>query len=319
MKTRYPKRFGAMLHAFLDGWTPNQGTYDYQHMQRKTDPETGKAFTMHGQWIPCRSITELISTALSWSITDSYLTAQRFDKFDVVPAKEDGHKETVRSDHDSYRIDRIYSDSDPEDGEADCLDSLPHYKKMQDALEMDGHTPVWVNCSGRGFHTFTYLNRCVSWRRGQVLQDILGYTFGLDFDYWTPITRARMLRLPYSKNSRTNTWVLCVGRNMTLGGLRNAMRSNLEDDGCHWDNPVKIPPEVILKLHPGTEVLHEYRETKREKARAKIRRGIEKKAMEAHGLLEQGKSWPEVANLMGYNDERYLRYWVNHFFNEELQ
>jgi hypothetical protein len=185
---------------------------------------------------------------------------------------------------------------------------------MQDELEVDGRSAIWVICSGRGFHTYTYLNRCVSWREGQLLQDILGYTFVLELDFWTPITRARMMRLPYSRNSRTNTWVLRVGRNMTLVGLRNAMKSELLD-GCHRENPIRVPPEHVLKLHPGKKQLEEYQEKKREKAMAKTRRGMEKKALEARALLDDGKSWPEVAKLTGYLDERYLRYWVEALHN----
>jgi hypothetical protein len=313
MATHYPRNFGAMLNAFLNGWKPNEEAIDFQHMGKKLDPETGRKITIHGQWTPVRSLKELIASAQSWPITDNYITGQRFAKWDTEPYKDGTTERVIRSDHEAYRLDRVYTDTDPEDGRADCLDWLPRYKRMQDELEVDGKTPVWINCSGRGYHSYTYLDRIVSWRNGQILQDVLGYVFNLELDFWTPISRARMLRLPYSKNSRTGTWVLCVGRNMTLGGLRNAMKSSLEGDGCHWDNPIRVPPEHILKLHPGQKVLDEYREKKREKARAKIRRGMEKKAREAVLLLNGGKNWSEVVKLMGYHDERYLRYWVNEF------
>ena len=84
-------------------------------------------------------------------------------------------------------------------------------------------------------------------------------------------------------------------------------------DGCHWGNPIRVPLEHILKLHPGPKVLEECLEKKREKARAKVRRGMEKKAMEARRLLDEGKSWPEIAKMMGYQDERYLRHWAERF------
>ena len=311
MTTQYPKNFGAMLNAFFSGWKPNEECLDYQHLGRKIDQETGKEVTVPGRWTPCRSITELIGISEAWPIYDSYTTAQRFTKWEVKAAK-DGNTIPVESNHDTYRLDRVYSDSDPEEGRQDCLDDLPKYKRMQDALEVNGKTPVWVICSGRGYHTYTYLERFISAREGQQLQDILGYVFDLQFDIWTRIVRAHMMRLPYSKNSRTNTWVLSVSRNMTLGGLRNAMKSELLD-GCHWENPIRVPPEHILKLHPGTKVLEEFREKKREKARAKIRRGMEKKAREAKKLLDEGKSWPEIAKLMGYQNERHLRYWTERF------
>lgn len=316
MTTVYPRNFGAMLSAFLSGWKPNEEMIDFQHMEKKLDPATGRKYTIHGQWVPCRSITELIAQTQRWSITDNYITGQRFGKW-VTGLDNDGNEYVVSSDHNSYLLDRIYTDTDPEDGRADCLDWLPRYKRMQDELEVDGKTPVWINCTGRGYHTYTYLDRFVSWRQGQVLQDLLGYAFDLELDFWTPITRGRMMRLPYSKNSRTGTWVLCVGRNMTLGGLRNAMKSDLSGDGCHWDNPIRISPDRILGLHPGQKVIEEYRAKNREKAMSKIRRGMERKVREAVRLLNGGKSWAEVAELMGYHDERYLRQWAEKSFNTE--
>lgn len=313
MSTEYPRNFGAMLHAFLNGWKADVETIDFQHMDRKLDQASGKKLTIHGPWLPCRSLRELVGTAESWPIYDNYLTAQRYSRWTMRPGSG-GNGRPAESDHSRYRLDRIYTDTDPEDGRKDCLDWLPRYKRMQEELSVEGHSPVWINCSGRGYHTWTYLDRLVSWKEGQVLQDILGYVFNLELDFWTPITRARMMRLPYSKNSRTDTWVLCVGRNLTLGGLRNAMSSSLEVDGCHWDTPIRVAPENILRLDPGKRVMQEYREKKREKAHLKVERGMEVKAREAFSLLRLGNGWPEVAKQMGYADERYLRHWVERFF-----
>jgi hypothetical protein len=262
MTTHYPKNFGAMLHAFMFNWKPGAETVDFQHMDRRVDPITGRQKTMHGEWQPCWSLTELIGKAQSWPITDNYISVQRFTAW----SKMEG---SVRSDHSAYVLDRIYTDTDPEAGEGDCLHLLPRYRRMQEALSVDGKTAVWLICSGRGFHTYTYLDRPITVAEGRELQNILGYVFDLELDYHVPITRARMMRLPYSKNSRTNTWVLSVGQNMSLRGLRNAMKSELLD-GCHWENPARVTPEKIWNLHPGTKILDEYQEQKRAKARAAL-------------------------------------------------
>ena len=76
--TSYPRNFGAMLHAFLDGWKPNQETIDFQHMDKRVDPETGRKTTIHGPWVPCKSLRDLIRLAQVWPIWDNYITVQRF-------------------------------------------------------------------------------------------------------------------------------------------------------------------------------------------------------------------------------------------------
>lgn len=274
MTTSYPRYFVEMLYAFLDGWRPYVEGVDYQHIGKKTNPVTGRSRKAPGPWIPCRSLTELIGITQRWPVTDNYITAQRFTEWETRAGENGRPGSVVKSVHNTPLLDRIYTDTDPIDGEEECLDYLPRFKRMQDELEVGGQSAVWINCSGRGYHSYTYLDRNVDVREGRLLQDILGYVYDLELDYWAPITRARMMRLPYSKNSRTGTWVLCVGRNMTLGGLRNAMKSDLSVDGCHWDSPVRVTPERILALDPGVRILSEYREHRRERAREKIRRRL---------------------------------------------
>ena len=302
--TSYPRNFGAMLHAFLDGWKPNQETIDFQHMDKRVDPETGRKTTIHGPWVPCKSLRDLIRLAQVWPIWDNYITVQRFTKW------ETRGRESF-SDHDSYVLDRIYTDEDPVEGVQDCLANLPKYRRMQDDLEVSGRSCVWITSSGRGIHSYTYLTRPVNAKLGQELQDILGYVYNLNLDYWKPITRAGMMRLPYSKNSRTGTWVLYVGRNMTLSGIRNAMRSTLEGDGCHWDYPARIPPERILEMSPGESALKEYREKKREQALQKIKRNEERRVAEITALLNEGKTLEQAAAELGFVDARYVRRWTN--------
>ena len=176
---------------------------------------------------------------------------------------------------------------------------------------MNGRSCVWIIGSGRGIHSYTYLTRPVNAKLGQELQDILGYVYNLNLDYWKPITRAGMMRLPYSKNSRTGTWVLYVGRNMTLSGIRNAMRSTLEGDGCHWDYPARVSPEQVLKMSPGESVLREYREKKHEQALRKIKRNEERRAAEVTALLNEGKTLEQAAAELGFADSRYIRRWMN--------
>lgn len=270
MTTHYPKNFGGMLSAFLAGWKPHEETVDFQHFDLKRDPGTGRKLYSPGNWIPCRSLKELIGVAQSWPIYDNYVTAQRFTRWNTETT-EDGRVKLVSSDHDSYRLDRIYTDTDPKAGQTDCLDLLPRYKRMQDEIEIDGSSAVWINCSGRGLHSFTYLSRSVSVEEGRLLQAILDFRFELQADPHVPITQARMMRLPYSKNSRTGTWVVSVGRNMTLAGLRNAIRSELIE-GCHWENPARVSPAAILTLHPGKGELEEYRRRRQEKVRANLRK-----------------------------------------------
>ena len=274
MTTQYPRNFGPMLHAFLAGWRPYLETIDFQHIDSSVNPETGRKVKRPGPWIPCRSLTELIATVHSWPITDNYVTAQRFASRVSGRSPTEASSRPPSSDHSAFVLDRIYTDTDPGDGRADCLDLLPRFKRMQDELEVDGRSAVWINCSGRGYHSYTYLDRPVTVAEGRRLQDILGYVYGLELDYWAPITQARMMRLPYSKNSRTGSWVLCVGRNMSLGGLRNAMNSSLALDGCHWENPSRLSPSTILRLHPGDGELDEYRTRRREHARARVRRSL---------------------------------------------
>jgi hypothetical protein len=298
MTTELPNNLAPALRAFLDTWKRDEETIDFQHVSKKKD-EKGEPYEIRTPWLPQLSLNQLIGTLSSWPNMDNYITAQRYRRWETKTVVRKGIETVVPSesirDRESCIIDRVWWDSDPLPGKTDCLDDFPIYRKFQGEMKVDGHGPVLLFWSGRGWHTYFYADRELELDEARDLQDIVSFTFGIPRDPYVGITTGRMMRLPYSKNSRNNCWSLYVGVNMSQRGLGNATHAPTIE--AHWDQDYlqRAPPEVITRLHPGRDALEDYRERLREQKRQLMKEMNQKRAKLIHSLVDSGATIEDVS------------------------
>lgn len=211
-----PPKFGGMLSQFLEGWKRDQEWYELQHKEVLKNGE-------QRWWKPVRvaGFTQLIGTLESYPPTDNYLTAQKY------PSSSD--------DHESPIIDRIGIDVDPASKEVhDLLDELPFYLRIQDSLRDErGRSPVVIIFSGRGVHLWIYLAQRVSMAEGQAVRDGIVSKYDIPADPKVQVEKRRMMRIPYTVNSRTGWNAVWVTGRMGLDDVRALAAS--KKSGCFWD------------------------------------------------------------------------------------
>lgn len=227
--------------ATLNFYDKPDAIYYIWHPYQKQNGERGnRVGAVHNHYY----LMEILSR-INFDIYDEHLSIYRFIR--TRPAKNS--VTGIMPETSTAVINKLYFDIDPPDEvkntdkiyswQHDKFDQLQKFRKL---------IPSRIYATGRGYLVIIDLFDHISIKEASELQTKINAKYNLGTDKHVPISVLRVFKLPYTKNSKTNTWVLPVLSENTYSEIFRMQRYEELTGKARWLNKDELTVNNILEF-----------------------------------------------------------------------
>lgn len=181
----------------------------------------------------------------SFDIYDEHLSVYHF-RHD----REGKHSVTGRMpDATSVVVNKVFFDIDPPEA-APGTANLFYWQddKLRQLQSFRQEIPSRIYATGRGFLAIIDLDKEITIAEAESIQLAINKKYDLGYDTHVPITPLRVFKIPYTKNSKTNTWVLPVLPLNTWNEVWRMQRYDVITGQARWLEKTYVDPTRLIHI-----------------------------------------------------------------------